>query len=377
MNVILWARFSLALLLAVATLLRADRGAVSIQPYANLSLDGWTLLDGGAGSGSRSFGLLDAGLDFVFGENLEGHIGGFVFAGDRDVDNFTGDFGVFSNTITDTRYNVFTAWLQHSFNNSYIRFGQLASDENFYISEGGSLFLNSNFGAIPTVSANVAAPIFSVGAAGLEFRQGLETGYFQVGAYAGDPGPGDRDDHGFKWNAGGDAGYFFIAERGWNLNTIHSIASQVKVGAYYHSGQFDSFADASVRKGNSALYAIIDQPLSESVNLFGRVGYNPHSEYNVIDRYFDIGVNWKGVLGSRPDDTFGVAYSHSRFAKAFRKSVAADANRSIDNEQVLEVTYHAEMAEGWQIQPSLQYIFNPINATDDAIVAGIRLSFAY
>jgi len=377
MNAILRVRLGAFFIMAAATCLQGNPETVSVQPYVNISLDGWTLLDGGTGSGERSFGLVDAGLDFVLTERLEGHIGGFVFAGDRDVDGFTGDFGVFSNTITDTRYNVFTAWLKQSFNDFHIRFGQLASDETFYVSEGGSLFLNSNFGALPTVSANVAAPIFSVGSAGVELGQRLENGYFQAGAYAGDPGPADRDDHGFKWNAGGDAGYFFIAERGWSLNAIHSAESQFKLGAYYHSGRFDAFSNASARNGNSAIYAITDQPISESVTLFGRFGYNPDSEYSVIEHYLDIGLNWQGVFGNRPDDTLGVAYSHSRFSSAFRNSVAAEEGRLIGNEQVLEVTYQAGLAEGWQVQPSLQYIINPLNATEDTIVAGVRLSIGY
>lgn len=369
--------FSLLFLVAAVNCAQASPGPFSVQPYASLSVDGWTLLDGGVGSGQRGFGLIDLGADFVLTESLEGHVGGFLYSGDRDVDGFTGDFGVYSNNITDTRYNLFTAWLQYSFTHSYIRFGQLASDENFYVSEGGSLFLNSNFGAIPTVSANVTAPIFWVGSAGIEYQQQLTNGYFQIGAYAGDPGPGDSDDHGFKWRGGGDSGYFYIAERGWRLEGISLLNAQVKIGAYFHSGRFNSLINESYSKGNSALYAVVDQSLSESIRLFGRVGFNPESEYSAIDRYFDIGFNWQGLIGSRPEDTFGIAYSHSQFGNKFRESTTISENRTIASEQVMEVTYQSTFSNGWQIQPSLQYILNPFNGTEDVLVAGIRLSVEY
>ncbi len=369
--------FCLSSLVAAATVIQAGPRPLEVQPYANLVIDGWSLLEGGVGSGQRGFGLIDLGADFVLTERLEGHIGGFLYSGDRDVDGFTGDFGVYSNIITDTRYNIFTAWLQHSFSDSYIRMGQLASDENFYVSEGGSLFLNSNFGALPSVSVNVSAPIFSVGAAGAEYQHQLANGYFQVGVYAGDPGPGDRDDHGFKWKAGGDAGYFYIAERGWWLYGNSPLEAQVKIGAYFHSGSFESFSSGSYSRGNSALYAVIDQSLSESVSLFARVGINPESEYSVIDRYFDIGLNWKGAISSRPEDTFGIAYSHSHFGKEFRNATAIEENRAITSEQVVEITYQSTFAHRWLVQPSLQYIINPFNATEDTFVAGIRLSVGY
>lgn len=369
--------FSLFSLVAVATGVQAGPRPFKVQPYASFTIDGWSLLEGGVGTGQRDFGLIELGAGFVLTGRLEGHIGGFLYPGDRDVDGFTGDFGVYSNIRTDTRYNIFTAWLQHSFTNSYIRIGQLASDENFYVSEGGSLFLNSNFGALPSVSANLSAPLFSVGAAGAEYQHQLANGYFQIGVYAGDPGPGDRDDHGFKWKAGGDAGYFYIAERGWQFYGNSHLEAQVKIGAYFHSGSFESFTSGSYSKGNSALYAVIDQSLSESVSLFARIGINPESEYSIIDRYFDIGFNWQGVIGSRPEDIFGIAYSHSHFGEEFRKATAIAENRPVKSEQVVEITYQSGLIHGWQLQPSLQYIINPFHATKDVVVAGIRLSVDY
>ena len=364
-------------LVTAPTGVQADPGPLGVQPYANLTIDSWSLLKGGVGSGQRGFGLIDLGADFVLTEKIEGHIGGFLYSGERDVDGFTGDFGVYSNIVTDTRYNLFTTWLQYSFTDSHIRIGQLASDENFYVSEGGSLFLNSNFGALPSVSANLSAPLFSIGAAGAEYQHQIASGYVQIGVYAGDPGSGDRNDHGFKWKAGGEAGYFYIAERGWQFYKNSHLETQLKIGAYFHSGSFESFTSGSYSKGNSALYAVIDQSISESVSLFARIGINPESEYSIIDRYFDIGLNWKDNIGSRPENIFGIAYSHSHFGEEFRKATAIAENRPVKSEQVVEITYQSTLIHGWQLQPSLQYIINSFHTTKDVLVAGIRLSVDY
>ena len=146
-------------IVAVSLGLSAIRASdFSVQPTGALTLEGWSLFDGGVDAGESSLALLHLGSDFSFGDKTHGQVGAFLFSGDDDVDSFTGDFGVYSNVITDSRYILFTAWLQSDFQDSYFRWGQLAVDESFFVSETGSLFINGNFGAIPTVSANVAAP---------------------------------------------------------------------------------------------------------------------------------------------------------------------------------------------------------------------------
>jgi len=337
----------------------------SFHLYASTTVETWSLLDGGLGSGTRSRGLFDLGADFELSEQTKGNFNILVFDGDRDVDAFTGDFGVYSNIITDSSVILFTAWFEHNFGNKSIRFGQLASDERFYASASGALFINGNFGAIPTVSANVSAPVFSVGSAGVEWLQEVNSGYWQTGVYAGYPGPGDLDDHGLKWKAGGVAGYFFIAERGWNYQAEGKQTRVFKIGTYYHSGSFESFTQAENVKGNHAFYAILDHAIGDSASVFSRIGVNPKSDRSAVTRYFDLGINLNGLIESRPDDTFGIAYSRMRFS-------SEEAKRP--DEEVFEITYAANIAATWSVQPSLQWILDTRKTTKDVLVAGIRLT---
>ena len=343
----------------------------SIQPTGALTLEGWSLFDGGVDSGESSLGLLHLGSDFSLGDKTHGHVGAFLFSGDNDVDSFTGDFGVYSNIITDSRYILFTTWLQSDFQDSSFRWGQLAVDEAFFVSETGSLFINDNFGAIPTVSANVSAPVFSVGAAGAEYRHNGNHGYLQIGAYAGDSGPGDKDDHGFNWEAGGQAGYFFILERSLDYQLNPSQSGTIKIGGQYHTGQFESYEMNRSSKGLASIYGVIDQKISESLSFFVRAGFNPESERSVVTRSLAAGTAWQPLSETRPQDIMGIAYSYTRFSDSFAKSETLVSNSH--SEQVLETTYSARLAGEWMMQPSLQWIIDPINATEDVLIGGLRL----
>ncbi len=354
-----------AILFASSAFSENVESSFSIQPYGSITTEGWSLIDGGAGSGERAFALIDFGADFTVSDHTVGHVGAFVFGGDRDVDTFTGDFGIYSSIITDSRYILFTAWLEHEFGASTIRYGQLASDETFYAAEGAGLFINANFGPLPTVAGNAPVPAFSVASAGVEFVTQTENGFHQIGVYAGDPGPGDRDDHGLNWKMGGDAGYFMIAEKAWRLYPGEDSSGSFKLGTHYHSGQFESLSGASRKRGNFGYYAITEFALSETRTFFARIGTNEETEYSIARRYFDCGFNWTGVIENRPEDQLGIAYTHTSFS---------DAIGPINSERVVELTYAANLDERMSIQPSIQYIANPINTTEDAWVAGIRFS---
>ena len=101
-----------------------------------------------------------------------------------------------------------------------------------------------------------------------------------------------------------------------------------------------------------------------SLNLFLRGGLSP-SDRNLISYYVDGGAGMKGLLPGRADDvlTFGVAY-----AKISSDAAAADQDlltangppQAIrDHEVVFELSYAAQIAPWWIVQPDLQYIIHP------------------
>ena len=49
-----------------------------------------------------------------------------------------------------------------------------------------------------------------------------------------------------------------------------------------------------------------------------------------------------------------------------------------DNEKIFELTYRAQMTQGFAVQPAIQYVVNPgLNPrVSDALVAGVRFEAA-
>lgn len=353
---------------------QTDESKASIQPYAEIVLEGWSLVDGGIDPGARSMGLIDAGFDFLLSENAEGHIGFLAFGGDRDIGAFTGDFGAYSSSITDSQTTLFTAWLQNTFEWGALRYGQLAADETFLVAETGTLFLHANFGATPILFANAPAPAYSVGAAGVEWIGKMDAGSWQVGLYAGDPGPGDASAHGVNWKMGGDAGYLTIAERAWNYGSQANAGSVFKIGAYYHSGRFETLETGLARYGNHAFYFVWDHQFEGQTSAFVRAGYNPKSDRSVVRNYIDLGWSISGPLGNRPEDVFGIAYSITDFTDSY---LASQDSAVSSREQALELTYAMPIANQWDVQPSVQWIVDSHQANRDAYLIGLRLSAAF
>jgi porin len=130
----------------------------------------------------------------------------------------------------------------------------------------------------------------------------------------------------------------------------------------------------------------------QSLNLSMRGGFAP-SDRNLISYSIDAGAGLKGPLPGRADDTltFGISY-----AKISRDAAALDQDTlalngppyPIRNEEVLfELSYQAQIAPWWTVQPDLQYIVhpggnvpdpaNPNSTVGNAFVAGIRSTIKF
>jgi porin len=104
-------------------------------------------------------------------------------------------------------------------------------------------------------------------------------------------------------------------------------------------------------------------------------------------------LNVSGLVPGRPDDAFGLAFTYSHISDAAaaldRDAVASGAPRPIkDYELLLELTYLAQIAPGWSVQPDLQYIWHtggnvqnvnaaPGTAIVDTLVLGLRTTINY
>jgi porin len=216
----------------------------------------------------------------------------------------------------------------------------------------------------------------------------------------------------------GEGGFMPIAELAYSFDEqpISSTSlSDVKLGAWYHTGEFpDQRRDSSglslanpasngipaMHGSDFGAYLVVDKMLwrrpdtaSEGLAAFLRVGYAP-PDRNLFSLEIDAGLTFKGLFPGRQLDVLGVGTVYGRIGYARRldqdQVLFTGIERPIrDYESALEITYEARIAPWWLLQPDLQLVFHPggyIAAPPpapagqpipNALVIGIRSSITF
>jgi porin len=170
------------------------------------------------------------------------------------------------------------------------------------------------------------------------------------------------------------------------------LARLIRIGAWYDSETFaDEFRDVNGvplasptsngvparDHGDYSLYAVADQMLwrdgsnpNRNVNAFARVMDAPQADRNLISFSANAGVVYHDPFRNRPDDTVGLGMGYVRVSSqvaAYERELASYAAQTDSggfyavqgSESYVEVTYQRQMRPWWQIQPDIQYVFNP------------------
>ncbi len=310
-----------------------------------------------------------------------------------------------------------------------IRVGQMAADQEFMISQYGSLFLNHTFGwsTLPSADLPSGGPAYPLATPGVRVRvTPRDDVAVLVGVFNGDPaGPGSgnpqlRDASGTAFRL--QDGAFVIGEVQYSINGgegATGLPGTYKLGAWYDSQSFAdqrftaagvSLADPQTQpgspsavgrnhRGNWSVYGMVDQLLYRpadakdgGIGVFARVMGAP-GDRNLINFYTDFGVTWKGALPGRSGDTFGLGFGLARISDTAvqldKDTRAADggAYPLRRHESVLELTYQALITPWLVVQPTAQYIFNlnggvpnpqqPTKRLGDAAVFGVRTGVTF
>lgn len=220
-------------------------------------------------------------------------------------------------------------------------------------------------------------PIFPLGTPGAVVQlQATDTIHTKFGLYAGDAGPGDKNDHGFDWRWGGSAGVSLFAEIAADLGP-----SQITLGGHLNTGDFESFVDGSEQDGLGIVYVMVDQCFvdggdsSASLHGFLRSSIATSEDVAVVEQYIDGGIVWSNAFLS--GDAVGLGVSHAIFADSYLSATREAGDYAGDAETVIELTYQVPVLENLTLQPDLQYIINPHFSGDDAFLAGLRASISF
>ena len=340
------------------------------------------------------------------------HANAYQIHGQGLTSHDLGNLITVSNIEAPPATKLFDLWLQQSLFDDTVslRIGQIAADDEFFVSQYATLFVSSTFGwpAILGVNLPDGGPAYSVARPGVRARIALSPDLnLQAALFSGDR---RIDPTGFDFEMNGDV--FAIGELAYTTR-LFRLPATVKLGGWIHSGSFAdqrfdtthlSLADpasngiAAQHRGDYGGYAILDQLLwrtdgASDTGLAGfvRVGGNP-ADRDLIQFHIDGGLTYAAPFG-RSNDTVGIGLSYEQVSGA-QRDLTADYGRfnglalpSPDFESVLEASYQAQVASWWIVQPDVQWIIHPGGRVLDltnprarlgagAVVLGLRSAVA-
>jgi porin len=356
----------------------ADSG---ISPYAIWTGEVFRNFRGGLRTGADWEGVLEFGVDIDLEKtaHLSGatlHASAFWIQDDDDPSaTLAGNFDEISNIAAVEGLRLFQLYLKRQTGAFTWKVGQIALDDDFMVSTGASLFINASLGPLPLATPNTLAPAYPIGGLGGWFQwQPNDSFTLQSGVYDGDAGTQLTNGNGFEYDLGQAEGVMFLTEAAISTHLFKRDGT-LKVGAFFHTGDFLDYTTGTIVATNSAIYAMHDQILiGDSKNnrlaAFVRGGFSPQRDRNEVDWYLDGGLTAQGF---RANDRFGIAFLYAHFGDAFTSAQALAGAPVTSAESTLEITYLLQINDWFSLQPDFQYVFNPQNAAArDAVVAGIR-----
>ncbi len=337
-----------------------------------------------------------------------------------------------SGIEADPAARFWEIWYQQKFGDSFdVKIGQQSLDQEFMVSQNASYFINTMFGwpMLPSGNLPGGGPAYPLSALGIRLRAHLDGSLtLLAGVYNGSPdynnsgNPQQNDPFGLSFPLNG--GVLAIAELQFQYpaegavvkaGEPEALARTYKIGVWYDS---ESFADLQYNylgqplgnpansqtpaehQGNYAIYAVADQMIWRSsepdrnISVFIRPMFTPLQDRNLISFSLNAGLVMHEPILGRDDDTAGIGMgttSVSSSASGYDEDAAYyNPNRYTPvrhAETYLEATYQYQVMPWWQIQPDIQYVFNPgagianpNNPTQrikDELVVGLRSNVTF
>lgn len=408
-----------------------DKGVDVTVQYIGETLN---ILSGGVQRGTTYEGRLEftveTDLDKLIGwSGASTHVTVFQLhdVANRNAVDFTGSLGDPSNIDALPTTRLYTAWFQQELAGgaASIRAGQLAADDEFLNSTTAGNLINGTFGWAPVMASNLPSggPAFPLATPGVRLKIKPSAEWSILAAvFSGDPaGAGCNDNpqacnrYGLTFSASGGA--LWMGEVQYQVNQEEDskgLAAAYKLGGWFHTGDFadqrfgldaagalvslaaPTAVAALIHRGDWGVYGVADQMVwragKRSVSLFARGGMAP-SDRNLVSWYVDGGIGIKGLVAGREDDTLTFGVGHAVISK---DSAALDADTLAisgppypirDAETVFELSYIAQLAPWWTLQPDVQYFIhpggnvpdpnNPAAAVRNAFLIGLRSTIKF
>jgi porin len=388
----------------------ADQGLALGGTYVG---DNIANVTGGITRGAIHFGRLDLSVDADLKKLLgwsgaKFHGNTYWIYGRGLTRNYIGNFATVSEIEARPDIRLYEAYVEQGLlgGNVTIKFGQQAADIEFFDSLTDDLFVNGTFGwpAIKATNLPAGGPAPPIAVPGVRVKAKLAD---QVTAFAaifnGNPARPDAggdpqmlDTHGMAFRVSDPAWLIGQVRFDYTLPLGNGLPGNITPGGWYHLGHFDdqrftsaglSIADpagsgiARRMRRNHGIYAVVEQAFyrppqsgnekengaaerKTGITAFARAAYSP-PDRNLIDFYADAGIQFDGMIASRPLDRFGIAAAYMHVSRDARLlDLDAQLFSGLPTpvrtfEGLIEVIYEAHLKPGWLLQPYFQYVLRP------------------
>jgi len=385
-------RTALALLLCAALPAAAKAWPAAHDGIALGVSDTETLLgavSGGVKQGATLQGVTTATLDVDAAKalHLPGgtlHISALQIHGQPLSPSYLDNIQTASGTEAEDSTRLWEAWYDQAFGALDVKLGQQSIDNEFMVSQGSGLFVNTMAGwpVIPSYDLYGGGPVYPLAALGVRLRAALGHTTLLGGVFDDDPGGGAfkgdaqaMDPRGGRFSL--TNGALVIAEI-QHHGALGGLPGTYKIGGWYDSASFADPRQSGVRRGgNVSLYAVADQTLwrkgARSLGIFIRVMGAP-GDRNPVDFGLNGGATLAAPFAARPNDSAGVDVGIAHLSTG-------------GTETLLEATYQAQATPWLMLQPDVQYVVNPGGGIPDPaaprrhladeLVAGLRATVAF
>lgn len=294
-----------------------------------------------------------------------------------------------------------------------VRIGQQSLDQEFMVSSNALSLVNTMFGwpMVPSADLPGGGPAYPLSALGLRVKtRPTDAVTFLAGVFSGGPAKnlsgdaqGDnRNGLSFPLNKGAlaiaEIQYAYPALGGMvSPGEAEPLARTYRLGVWYDTERFADQRFATEHRGDYSIYAVADQMVwrsardpNRTLNLFTRVMGTPQADRNLVDFSANLGFVLRDPLTYRTADTFaaGLGYAH-----VSRRAAGADRDAALisgtyapvrSDETFVEGTYQYQVTPWLQLQPDVQYVFNPGGGvanpnnpqtrTRNELVLGVRIN---
>jgi porin len=358
--------------------------ARGVDLFAQYTAGFWSNLHGGFERGTRFEGFARFGLD-LDPEPALGWKDGRIFA---DWISYHGGqpsselLGVFDTTFlsgheAETSFRFYNLFVEQQWFDGrlVVKGGQLAADEDFFVSEYASSLLNASFGFLGMGRVRQIGPFYPLAAPGIYAAGRSRTGWFaHAGAYVADVGEDEFDNHGFDWDF--TNGGFYMGELGVERRPF-GLPGRYILGAAGTTASVTDFSTLSPVGGKTAVYGVVDQVLwaradgAPKLAGFLRLEYLPAEDSSVVHWYVDGGLELRNPW--RPRDALSFGFAYLSFGRDYVVALRAAGEDVSDEQGSFELVYRAQLTPWLTLQPDLQYFVDPHFSRKNAFAVGLRV----